>query len=1019
MMKGDEGVSGNSNNNNNNYKFKDNTFRKYGVEVVAYDNNNDNRVTVNSRGFHISIHPFSFRNKLTINQNNGSIGSSSSSTSNSVSTPKPQSFYVDDAGIAKQLNQSVFDIISRSRYLSSLSHENLAEFIAAEPSQKHHDQMLIVSEDYKNSLEKQIEIQAKRQTPIPSNTIGRYAYQILKALSYLHSQDLTHRSLSLDNIKLDDNNQIKLTNYGLYYLSDHGENVSFPIGNLLYLSPESILRGAKGSSNTKADVWALGCILLHICLGYCIWQDNNPSIVTNRILHLSGYSTTQSFNSISKSFEQCELKKINENQQHEEYEEEDDDDDDDEDEDISEEEKAKRIKDIKLNNRNNMNNFINSLKREEKENTSNIGIGLNGLDKELIEIIEQCLIPNPMDRPDSETLLDHPYFNEYKNIDPYQLQWIIKPFTKSWDLPDSLESLSLKEIESYGHMIGSENGGGGGGESDSDIYSGKEIYYFWKLLGGNIEKELVNKGFAKASPSVHKLPLYVPVKASLTESTNSGLNSPQLQQQQHQNQHHQHQHPNIIKSKNSTVYNNEFCLVELSNVFLKIKESFKLYGSKVFEEGIEQQQQQQSNNSNKFNNIENNIELQIIIIREFHKLLYQYQYDDPTLSQPKIYRLAKLFVPPILRGDIWSSILGVNEREAKQLYNSINLDVKGPNDKQFELDIPRCHQYHPLLSSRQGHVQLFKILKAWSLLNLEKGCYWQGLDNVASPFLVHHFFNEPIAFASLKAFVDKYLSILYVPNNHAALSEIMLIYQQLLAYHDPELLNHLMDIQLDPNLYSIPWFITVFAHILPIDKLEILWDSILLCPSSLPNFIAASMIIQFRDSILKMNFEDGITMMSMIPSVDVHKCVSDALSMFNKTPLSTTVTKFVSNTDQELWWMQEVPFEKRKLELFPRIDIHDLINDQQKVILDIRTPLQFQQIHYPSSINVNPKLSKLQQQMEQYKGQQIVVIAPKDQGVDFSNQLIQWKFPFVSMLNGGMDSLEHGAHSLLIISNKN
>ncbi|KAK5576627.1 hypothetical protein RB653_007771 [Dictyostelium firmibasis] len=989
-MKSDEG--GGSVNNN---KFKDNTFRKYGVEVVAYNNNNNNNncnnVAVNSRGYQFSIHPFSFRNKLTINQSGGGIGSSLSSSN---TTPKPQSFYIDDAGIAKQLNQSIFDILSRSRYLSSLSHENLAEFIAAEPSQKHHDQMLIVSEDYKNSLEKQIEIQAKKQSPISSNTIGRYAYQILKALSYLHSQDLTHRSLSLDNIKLDDNNQIKLTNYGLYYLSDHGENVSFPIGNLLYLSPESLLRGTKGSSNTKADVWALGCILLHICLGYCIWQDNNPSIVINRILHLSGYSTTQLFNTTSKSFEECELKR---NQNQKGYEEE---------EEISEEEKKRRIKEIKLNNRENMNNFLNSLKENNNNNNNNIGIGLNGLDKELIEIIEQCLIPNPMDRPDSETLLDHPYFNEYKKMDPYQLQWIIKPFTKSWDLPDSLESLSLKEIESYG--IGCENES----ESDSDIYSGKEIYYIWKLLGGNIEKELVNKGFAKPSPSVHKLPLYVPVKASLTESTSSGLNSPQ-HQYQHQHQHNQ-QHPNIIKSKNSTVYNNEFCLIELSIVFSKIKESFKVHGYKVFEEGYES-----SLGSTKFNNIENNIELQIIIIREFHKLLYQYQYDDPTLSQPKIYRLAKLFVPPILRGDIWSAILGVNEKEAKQLYNSINLDLKGPNDKQFELDIPRCHQYHPLLSSRQGHVQLFKILKAWSLLNIEKGCYWQGLDNVASPFLVHHFFNEPIAFASLKAFVDKYLSILYVPNNHAALSEIMLIYQQLLAYHDPELLNHLIEIQLDPNLYSIPWFITVFAHILPIDKLEILWDSILLCPSSLPNFIAASMIIQFRDSILKMNFEDGITMMSMIPSVDVHKCVRDALTMFNQTPLSTTVTKFVSNTDQELWWMQEVPFEKRKLELFPRIDIHDLINDQQKVIVDIRPPLQFQQIHYPSSINVNPKLSKLQQQMEQYKGQQIVVIAPKDSGVEFTNQLIQWKFPFVSMLNGGMDSLEHGAYSLLITSNKN
>ncbi|EGC31378.1 hypothetical protein DICPUDRAFT_82742 [Dictyostelium purpureum] len=976
---------------------KDNTFRKHGIEIISYDNK---EVKLNSKGYHLSIHPFFFRNKLSVHTSSSSTSSTPLSTS-TVNSPKPTPFYVDDAGIAKQLNQSIFDILSRSRYLSTLNHENLAEFISSEPSKKHHDQIFLISEDYNNSLLKEIEKQAKNQTPIPEHTVGRYAYQILKALSYLHSKDLTHRSLSLENIKLDSNGQIKLTNYGLYFLSDEGENVSFPIGNAFYLSPETILRGAKGSSNTKTDIWALGCILLQLMLGYCIWEDRDPVVVINRLLYLSGISSTEKFNFKKKLF-------VNINEKESESEESEDSEEEIEQE-LNEEEENDSSR-IKLNNKQLIKKFLESLKEINKENL--LGIGLNDISEEFLEVIEHCLIANPSERPDSETLLDHPYFNEYKKEDPYQLDYIVKPYTKSFQLPDSLEGLTVADLEKYSASI-SLNSNSNSSIGDNDVFSGSEIYYLWKLMGGDIEKELVNGGYAKPSPSVHKLPLFVPIKASLTESSNSVLNfnsnnnllSLEQQQQSFQLQHNNNQ-PNIIKSKNSTLYTNEFCLVGLKPLFIKIIDSLKNYKKEAFEEESQKLFEAGSGQIP-------NVQYQILLIREFHKLLYQYQYDDPTLSQPKIYRLAKSYIPSVLRGDIWSAILGVNESEAVQLYNSINLDQKGPNDKQFELDIPRCHQYHPLLSSKQGHQQLFKILKAWSLLNVEKGCYWQGLDNVATPFLVHHFFSEAMAFASLKAFVDKYLKILYVPNNFAALSEIMLNYQQLMAYHDPELLIHLIDIQLEPNLYAIPWFITVFAHVLPIDKLEILWDSILLCPSSLPNFIAVSMLTQFRNSILKMSFENGIKMISMIPSINVHQCVKDALHMFNITPLSTTVNKFVSNADQELWWMQEVPIEKRKLELFPRIDIHDLINDTLKIIIDIRPQNMFQQLYYPNSININPKNSKLQQQMEQYKGQPIVIIAPKDSGVEFCNQLIHWNFPYVSMLNGGMDALEHGAFSLL------
>ncbi|KAF2073743.1 hypothetical protein CYY_004945 [Polysphondylium violaceum] len=962
-------MSNSNSSNSSNSNPHHHTYKKFGIEIcIEYQKQQQQQqertVSINSKGYKLSIHPFFFKNKLSI-QLPSTLTPGSNSPKSSTANADQQKYissYVDDAGIAKPLNQSIFDIFSRSKFLSTLVHENLVEFIAAEPSKKHHDQILLVSEDYSNSLLKVLQRQAKTSISIPSNTISSYAYQILKALTYLHSNNLTHRNLSIENIKFNEKNEIKLTNYGLYFLSDEGENVSFPIGNLLYLSPESILKESKGSSNPKADVWALGCILLHICLGYCIWDDNDPNIVTNRILYLFGFNNTcQTFNTETLEFQEIDPP------EHE-------------------------FADSQYS-RANIDSFLLSIKSKIQNDN-------------LFEIISHCLTPNPLDRPSSSTLLDHPHFDQFKLNDAYKPDWIVKPSViKSMDLPDNLTDI-VYEKETRNIV------------KDYDVFSGLEVYYLWKLMGGNIEKELISKGFAKPSPSVHKLPLFVPVKSSLIQSGTSNTQP-------------------IIKSNNSILYNNEVCIVDIDNLFVKFKSAFKsndiLKSLEDYQAGyLLNQSKKDGNATYKASSLKNNVEYQMVLIKEFHRLLYEYQFGDPTLSQPKIFRLAKSFIPPVLRGDLWSAILGVNDKEAAQLYYSINLDQKGPNDKQFELDIPRCHQYHPLLSSKQGHSQLFRILKAWSLLNIEKGCYWQGLDNVASPFLVHHFYNESKAFASVKAFVDKYLKILYVPNNMASLSEIMLTYQQLLSYHDPELSTHLLNIQLEPDLYAIPWFITVFAHLLSLDKIDILWDTILLCPSSLPYFIAVSMISQFKSHILKMNFEDGIKIISMIPSVDVEKCIQDALFKFNNTPLSTTVNKYISNADGDLWWMQEKPMDARKKELFPRIGIHDLINSNNSnntdnngqplpvKIIDIRSPSFYQQCHYPNSINMNPKGSKTPTQMESIRGHPIVVIAPPSdiEGIDFCNQLVKWKLPYVSLLNGGMDALQHGASTLLIYKNQ-
>lgn len=60
---------------------------------------------------------------------------------------------------------------------------------------------------------------------------------------------------------------------------------------------------------------------------------------------------------------------------------------------------------------------------------------------------------------------------------------------------------------------------------------------------------------------------------------------------------------------------------------------------------------------------------------------------------------------------------------------------------QIEVDIPRCHQYNPLMASSEAHAKLKRILKAW-ITEHPQFVYWQGLDSLCAPFLYLNFSDE-------------------------------------------------------------------------------------------------------------------------------------------------------------------------------------------------------------------------------------------------------------------------------------
>lgn len=106
--------------------------------------------------------------------------------------------------------------------------------------------------------------------------------------------------------------------------------------------------------------------------------------------------------------------------------------------------------------------------------------------------------------------------------------------------------------------------------------------------------------------------------------------------------------------------------------------------------------------------------------------------------------------------------------------------------------------------------------------------YWQGLDSLTAPFLYLNFNDEgeflsiflvgmkvsflAKAFACLYEFVPRYLHKFFLRDNSAVIQEYLAKFSQLIAFHDPELANHLYDINFIPELFAIPWFLTMFSR---------------------------------------------------------------------------------------------------------------------------------------------------------------------------------------------------------------
>ncbi|KAK2433115.1 CBL-interacting protein kinase 18 [Trifolium repens] len=104
----------------------------------------------------------------------------------------------------------------------------------------------------------------------------RYFQQLISAVDYCHSRGVCHRDLKPENLLLDENGNLKVSDFGLSALAEtkHQDGLLHTTcGTPAYVAPEVIHR--KGYDGTKADIWSCGVILYVLLAGYLPFRDPN------------------------------------------------------------------------------------------------------------------------------------------------------------------------------------------------------------------------------------------------------------------------------------------------------------------------------------------------------------------------------------------------------------------------------------------------------------------------------------------------------------------------------------------------------------------------------------------------------------------------------------------------------------------------------------------------------------------------------------------------------------------------
>lgn len=112
----------------------------------------------------------------------------------------------------------------------------------------------------------------------------KYFQQLISAIDYCHSRGVYHRDLKPENLLLDENEDLKVSDFGLSALPEQLRNdgmLHTQCGTPAYIAPEVLRK--KGYDGAKADTWSCGVVLYALLAGCLPFRDDNLMYMYKKI----------------------------------------------------------------------------------------------------------------------------------------------------------------------------------------------------------------------------------------------------------------------------------------------------------------------------------------------------------------------------------------------------------------------------------------------------------------------------------------------------------------------------------------------------------------------------------------------------------------------------------------------------------------------------------------------------------------------------------------------------------------
>ncbi|KAG8222547.1 hypothetical protein J437_LFUL004583 [Ladona fulva] len=161
--------------------------------------------------------------------------------------------------------------------VKGLRHKNIIRFLQA--IETTHRVYIIMEFAVNGNL---LEI-IRRELNIDETRAKKWFKQMSEAVEYCHKNGVTHRDIKCENLLIDGENNIKLTDFG--FSRKMPQQKSFLsetfCGSYAYASPE-ILRGIPYHP-VLADIWSMGVVLFAMVFGRLPFDDSNYNVLLKQV----------------------------------------------------------------------------------------------------------------------------------------------------------------------------------------------------------------------------------------------------------------------------------------------------------------------------------------------------------------------------------------------------------------------------------------------------------------------------------------------------------------------------------------------------------------------------------------------------------------------------------------------------------------------------------------------------------------------------------------------------------------